>query len=290
MWIGIDGGGTHTRAVLVDEWGAVCQRAEAGPGNALTAGYAVADASITEVLSQMPHDAPLVLALAGADRPLVAQHWQQQLERQHQGPHWLVGDYRAAWASLTEGRPGTLAIVGTGSVVYGEGLDGTSRRVGGYGWRFGDSGSGLWLATAAVRAGLRAWEGHGPETRLKEICQRIAPTPAGVLAWAYAPDFRPDSLASFAREVAALAEAGDLEAVRLMRQGADEIAWQVQEVHGALGLGQKDVVGVSGGFSGALMPYLRTAFWMRHLQAPQVVQREPAEGAALLARRWAQRG
>lgn len=288
MWIGIDGGGTHTRAVLVDDAGRVRQRADAGPGNALTAGYEVADASIAEVLSQLPPEAPLVLALAGADRPRVAQHWQEVLERLHRGPHWLVGDYRAAWAALTEGHPGTLAIVGTGSVVYGEARDGATHRVGGYGWRFGDSGSGLWLATAAVRSGLQAWEGHGPDTRLKEICQRIASTPAGVLAWAYAPEFRPEVLAGLAPEVAALAEAGDVEAVRLMRQGAAEIAGQVQAVHTALDLGPKNVIGVSGGFSTALMPYLQVAFWMRRLPAPAATRREPAEGAAFLARRWSE--
>ena len=78
-------------------------------------------------------------------------------------------DAPAALAGATLGAPGIIVVAGTGSVVFGENAPGRDVRTGGWGYVFGDEGSGFGLAREAVRAGLDALDGVGPETSLVPV-------------------------------------------------------------------------------------------------------------------------
>ena len=63
---------------------------------------------------------------------------------------------------------GIVAIAGTGSIAFGVDPEGNSARSGGWGYLLGDEGSAFWLGHYAVRQGIRAADGRGPQTRMLE--------------------------------------------------------------------------------------------------------------------------
>ena len=65
--------------------------------------------------------------------------------------------------------PALALICGTGSIVYGRTVTGELLRAGGWGYLFGDEGSGYAIGIAALRAVMRAYDGRGRETLLSEL-------------------------------------------------------------------------------------------------------------------------
>jgi N-acetylglucosamine kinase-like BadF-type ATPase len=174
--LGVDGGGTQTRCVVIDQHAtligvgvsgaskpdavdpeigrvnlqqsvvAACQSCD-GPGAVDTAflgmGGVVSEADVNVVRNM----------LSGlAFRPDV--------------PIGIDHDIRIALAAGTAGEPGIALIVGTGSSCYGRNAAGESWRSGGWGYILDDLGSGFYLGQQALTAVVRAFDGRGPETTL----------------------------------------------------------------------------------------------------------------------------
>jgi N-acetylglucosamine kinase-like BadF-type ATPase len=93
----------------------------------------------------------------------------------------VTNDAVIALAGASAGGPGIITISGTGSIALGRNAEGRGARAGGWGYVFGDEGSGFDVARQAVRAALRMEEGWGPATCLRgvlmEAAGRIPPTP-----------------------------------------------------------------------------------------------------------------
>ncbi|MFW6598212.1 N-acetylglucosamine kinase [Propionibacteriaceae bacterium Y2011] len=101
------------------------------------------------------------------------------------------------------GEPGCVLAVGTGVVALGVGT--TTARVDGWGSLVGDAGSGHWIGRAAVEAVLRAEDGRGAPTTLRD---RVADRFDGLDALGVRLQQHPDRvrlIASVARDVAELA-------------------------------------------------------------------------------------
>ncbi len=294
-YVGLDGGGTSTRLAVADAQGTIVHRAEAGASNVLSVGWQLADASVAEVWRQAnihPADVSgMVVGLAGSDRDEVRGPWREVFRRMGIQRFWLVGDYRLAWAAHTGGTPGVVAVVGTGSVVYGE--DGTrSVRAGGYGSQLGDEGSGFWLGREAVRACLADWEGIGPETGLSALIARKwgVATPAQLLAYWYAPDFDRGRVADLAVEVIELA-AADFVAQGLVGDGCRTLVAGLASVMDRLAWRPGWPAGLAGGLARWLKPRLEREWWsLGRGSALEIVRLSPVEGAVRLARKWVNEG
>ncbi|MER5445135.1 BadF/BadG/BcrA/BcrD ATPase family protein [Streptomyces sp. NPDC002766] len=197
--VGLDAGGTRTRAVLADAAdGGVLGEGAGGPGNALT----VPLPRLTEHLAQaVAHAVPepvrgRVVAVAGgfagatgADegdpgRRNALTALTAALRRLGITTERLTvsSDIEAAFASAPGAPADGLALVaGTGAVA----MRITDRRraftVDGDGWLLGDDGSGFWIGREAVRAALRMADGRGPATVLAEAVGQALGLPARVL-------------------------------------------------------------------------------------------------------------
>ncbi len=172
LFVGVDGGGTRTRAVAVGEEGAVRAWAVAGAGNYQLIGRDGVSALLARLLAELGADASgeqlsLCVALAGAGRAaeqadigalVRARGWARRVV--------VVSDARAALEGAHGGRGGLIVIAGTGSMVLGKGDDGREVRAGGLGPLLGDEGSGYALGLAALQAVFRARDGWGPATSL----------------------------------------------------------------------------------------------------------------------------
>ncbi|RTL37326.1 MAG: ATPase [Burkholderiales bacterium] len=161
-WVGIDGGGTSTRALVADASGTVIGRGESG-ASALGQGAAQAWRHIAEAVALAAPgvalaDCALGLGLSGTGVPAQLQAF---LEADPGVARFtLVTDGLAALLGAHGGEPGALLIAGTGSVAEALLPDGTRRLVGGWGWQIGDEGSGAWLGQQAMKIAQAAFDGR----------------------------------------------------------------------------------------------------------------------------------
>lgn len=188
--IGVDGGGTGGRAWVGAADGPDTPRGRASvqrPCNPYAVGTeAAADAVMAVIASAWAEagyasadltEAWVCAGLAGVDRPEDGAAMRAALEARglHGDRLELIAD---PWVALEgalpaagpDDEPRLLLVAGTGSAAVG--VDGTHRvRVGGWGARVGDEGSGAWLGMEAVRATLHALDGRAPAGLLAEAVQ-----------------------------------------------------------------------------------------------------------------------
>jgi N-acetylglucosamine kinase-like BadF-type ATPase len=174
--IGVDGGGTHARAVLIDQDGQELARGEAAGAVVRVAAPAAAARAVGEAVRTAAARAGVGLpgavlwaGLAGAGSPDARLGVEKELEGAGIAERIVVGtDVEAAFHGAFGTGPGILLISGTGSIAWARTSGGAVVRVGGWGERLGDEGSGFAIGSAALRAVARAQDGRGPSTTLTE--------------------------------------------------------------------------------------------------------------------------
>jgi len=234
--VGVDGGGTSARAVIVDSEGRELARADA-PGavvaqQAPEAAAAGVEAAIREAArrARVPLPADVLWAgLAGAGREPARAAVRRELERRGVAARVLVGtDVEAAFEAAFAGGSGILLVAGTGSIAWARDAGGGTSRAGGWGQLLGDEGSGYAIGLAALRAAVRAADGRGPETRLREAVPAALSLadPDDLVPWVAAA-----AKADVARLVPVVVEAaarGDAVADALLGQAGAELARHVE--------------------------------------------------------------
>jgi N-acetylglucosamine kinase-like BadF-type ATPase len=191
---GIDGGGTKTICLLMDENKQVLGRGEAGPSNYQTLGIQATKQSIQLAIEQAVlsakikvnsnfNIAAICLGLAGVGRAKdieIVQFLVQNLQLTHNLPIaqlWqpknivVCSDCTIALVGGIGHPIGIAVIAGTGSIIFGQNCQGKTKRVGGWGYILGDEGSGYDIAIRGLQAALRYYDGRGNDTTLAENFQ-----------------------------------------------------------------------------------------------------------------------
>jgi glucosamine kinase len=171
-YLGIDGGGSKTTFLLVDEYYNEICHVQSGPSNHLSVGADIAKQSIAQGISQLTERPNIVCAgFAGAGRPESVAFYRELLQSLIPGTQVIIeSDAFIASIGAIGIDPGVLLIAGTGSIVIGRDKDRSMFRVGGWGPYFGDEGSGFWIGREAVRAALRSIDAQAPT----ELTHRVA--------------------------------------------------------------------------------------------------------------------
>jgi glucosamine kinase len=190
--VGVDLGGSGTRALVVDGAGTVLGAGRAGGGNPTSHGTAKALAELGAALSSALAGVDavkvesLVLGMAGGGAlsdPAVAQAYAALFDDLGlTAPAVLVGDALCAFASATPEGDGTVLLAGTGAIAAAVRGHALGTVADGWGWLLGDQGSGYWMGRAAVRAVLAELAGIGPPTTLRRIVLAEFGLPADVAA------------------------------------------------------------------------------------------------------------
>lgn len=296
-FIGIDGGGTRTTAVVIDDSGQELARLEGEPGivnvlepeagaHALAdlATHALAEAKVTELASM------LCCALAGAGREPERTRLQQALSalRVAHDVH-VASDFDAAMHDAFGSGPGILIIAGTGSSAWGRSPDGRCVRAGGWGHIIGDEGSGYALGRIALMLAMREYDGRGENARFMDavLAQTKVMTGEGLVRWAAAAS--KGDIAALAPIVFNAAEQGSLSAQDAIDDAAAEIAMHVAALYDRLGpWDEPPAVALSGGLVAPGRPLREPV--LREIEAltiPVAIVDEKidaARGAAQLAR------
>lgn len=314
VFLGLDGGGTKTEAVIVDSGGAERGRGLSGPCNIATCDDGALRASVRDAMRAALQEAALPLetrfaavcaGVAGyVDTRRRADFARLLAEVAPADHHWVEPDFVIAYWGATEGEPGIVVIAGTGAVVYGRNAAGEACRVDGRGFLLGDRGSGFQVGAHMLHRTLtRLDSGERPDDLDRRLLAHIEAEDAdGLVEWVYR-DFRPVRIAELASVVGSWA-------------GSDKDARGIVEAAGA-GLAQSAIQAlqrlhmqpteaafyllgglwnihqaVRAAFQRAMVGFARDTWRKRipaHSLALRAPKHDPAYGAALMARQRAQR-
>ncbi len=236
--LGIDGGGTRTRASIVDGE-RVLAFAENGSIKRLRVGAEVAEANLRALLRDVfaqagvPNVKAASAGVASATMPGVREWITAVFSDFRVELSEVVGDEVIALDGAFKGGPGILQIAGTGSNCIGRAPDGGRESAGGWSSRLGDEGSGYWIGLHAVRRALNAFDREQP-TRVLETVGGIWGTKTieelvNLGDGTPGPDF-----AALAPAISQLAEDGDVVALGVLKQAATDLVESVLLVRSKL--------------------------------------------------------
>jgi glucosamine kinase len=234
--IGVDGGGTKTRAILADERAKPLAEA-AGEGSAVHPTDIDRSASVIAGVvrqlfqdgKQSVHPKVLCVGVAGVGREPERSALHAALTREKLADDVLVEpDFAVALDDAFGDGTGVLLVSGTGSSAFGRGPTGSTARAGGWGINIGDEGGGAWIGKRALSVVAASSDGREPETaltgailtalELNEVQQLIP----------WAAKATPAMLATLAPVVLTVAAGGDQRANSIVSLAVEELALHVR--------------------------------------------------------------
>ena len=305
IFLGIDGGGTKTDFLLIDESGRMLASHRGGsayyPETGIDALRLMLAAGIRNTLEQAAVPAARVdfsfigLPAHGEDSELLPRLDGIAADALPPARHRCGNDMVCAWAGALAGCDGINIVAGTGSIAYGE-FETRCARAGGWGELFSDEGSAHWIAREGLTLFSRMSDGRAPRAALYDLIRERFQLRADLdlCAAIYGPPTLARSeIAALAPLVARAARAGDAAAYRLFERAALELAAIVHALRDQLKVPARMPLPVSysGGMfhlDGLLTPLLEAALHEGGRRYDFVTPRlPPVAGAALYAAKLA---
>lgn len=232
---GVDGGGTGTRAVILDGNKQVIGEGQAGPSNPLRVGIATAATNVREAVDKACSEAAVhrdevmlaTVGLAGVRRKDIHDRAHEKISEclKEIKSIELLTDGEIALYGGTGGHPGLVVIAGTGSICCGRNRQGKHVSAGGWGPIVGDEGGASWIARKALQAVAHAADGRGPKTALTALALNYfkVATAEDLSTAIYAPTMTNDRLAGFGKQVLRAARTGDAISLEILREAGQEL-------------------------------------------------------------------
>lgn len=251
LYLGVDGGGSKCRAILVGADLQLLGSGLGGPANplhgfeqTLNSIICATDAALAEAGLQPQAKSELIsgLGLAGVNLPSLYQqvkNWSHPFAQL-----FLTTDLHIASLGAHRGEEGAVIVAGTGSCGYAQ-VNGQTTILGAHGFPFGDQGSGAWMGLEAIKVVLLASDGLGPSTCLTQMFAEQLGVEGVMIVDKFA-GAGSSEYAQLSALVLRAAEAGDAVALSIVKEGTaylDAIAeklWQtgVKRLSLIGGLGQ----------------------------------------------------
>jgi N-acetylglucosamine kinase-like BadF-type ATPase len=196
----------------------------------------------------------------------------------------VAPDYEIALIGAHGERYGVLVLSGTGSAACGIDASGESAHSGGWGYLLDDGGSGYWLGLEMLKSATRVADGCMVATSLYQqtFAHLKITTPDELISWTYNTERNNLDISEMAPLVLACAAAGDLEAHRIVEDGAEQLYQLYLSVVKLL-----DFTGTPVMFAGGLLSsdtllrrLLMQKIGLKKVPSPKY---SPVEGAALMA-------
>ncbi|MCW8833288.1 MAG: ATPase [Colwellia sp.] len=229
LFLGIDGGGSKCKAIVMDENNDILGTGISGPGNPLH-GFEQATHSITESAKLALKDAGLEnialheliagVGLAGVNLPALYDEmsaWQHPFKQM-----FLAHDLLIACLGAHHSHSGAVIISGTGSCGFSC-IDEQEVLLGGHGFPHGDKGSGAWFGLQATKQVLLSLDGMVAPTIMNDILlAKLGCTDTTAIVEAIAGK-KATFYAQLANLVFDAAEQGDNVALSIVKEGAEYI-------------------------------------------------------------------
>lgn len=279
--LGIDAGGSHSRARLTDLDGTILGEAKAGPANArigLESLHAALMSITRDAISAARLDESAMpsiaagMGIAGISRPGMLQA-ACGLEFPF-GSVYLESDAAIANLGAHLGEDGATLVLGTGSVAYIK-IGKVCITIGGYGFPISDEGSGAALGLSAMRHALRALDGRTKPTPLSTaVTEQFDHDTGRAIKWM--DEATPREYAALAPMVMDYAERNDEIARSIVEDAVKHVERFIETIFdkGA------PRCALAGGLSRRLQP------WLRERTAAKLTESkgDSLDGALILAR------
>ena len=241
VYIGLDGGGTKTVGLICNQDGVILSKSVVGSTNVKSRAEKDVRMAIHQVISELMFGVKegelggVFVSTAGGDREEDQLRWKKWLTEVlpgFTGGLEVRNDAYGALASGTFSMEGTVLIAGTGSIAYTLDTSG-SRRVGGWGYLFGDEGSGYDIGQNALRTATMMHDGRAivDETFCREILSflKLKSTPEIITA-IYEDPYARMKIASVAEVVIGLAKKQNQTALRLVQHAYQKLSGLIDAI------------------------------------------------------------
>lgn len=299
LYLGIDGGGTKTQAILINAEKEAIGEAISGASNPLRVGinkalsniFAAVDLACDNANRSRSDIVSIECGLAGVRREDLRQLIRKLIIQKLRIKNVeVLTDAEIALYGTTLGKRGLVVIAGTGSVCIGQNSKGEKFSAGGWGPLAGDEGGGAGIARRALQAIAKASDGRGIPTALSEVAVEYfrAGRLEDLSVAIYAPQVDNAKIAGFARCVIETAKNGDQVAIQILKEAAEELAIAASAVIRKLRMEkQKFPIGIVGGIFNAGNLIIDPFLAFVHKIAPKAYitkpQFSPAKAAAIMA-------
>ncbi len=241
FFIGIDGGGSGSRCVISDAKGKILYRCKGGPTNFLRYSINEVCKTIYALLIKCKKNINIsfkeidtvVIGTAGAGRQKDSVFLERKLKRYLKSKKASVklikvfSDGVIALEGAFPNEPGCILISGTGSIIFGKNKNGKYFRLGGYGRKIGDEGSGYSIGRQGFKAVAMEFDGRGRKTLLTNYTRKNLKIKSGMELIDKVYKTKID-IASFAPFVLKAAKKRDKVSTEILSYEADELVKHIK--------------------------------------------------------------
>lgn len=283
LFLGIDGGGTTSRARLTDAAGKRLGEGMSGSSNLNLGIPPAADAILTATRAALADaglpETALAQIIAGFGLAGANVDSLHTALLEHPFPFAgvaLASDAVTACLGAHGGTAGAILVIGTGSQGQLLAEDGTETALGGWGFELSDGGSGARLGQQAIRTAILAYDGLAASSPFTDaVLGRFGGTPARAAVWGKTAT--PRDYGAFVPLLLDHATVGDPVAAALLADGAAEVAGLLYRL---VALGAERIA-LMGGLARVYPPLLPDDLAERLVRP----QGDALAGALILARR-----
>ncbi len=236
--IGVDGGGTKTDFILIDERGDTVARCHTEGCNPSLIGSEAAQALINDQLNSLVAVARSRDAAARLTHTLFCMAGSRPFWREFGatlidcGEVLTVDDSVPVLELATNGKPGLVLHAGTGSFVAARDASGATHYAGGLGWRFGDPASAYDLGRHAIGRAILELQGWAEPSKVSVmICEATGLKDSdSVTRHYYNDDLAHTTIAAVAPRVTKIAANGDPVAREIVANSVRKLAELARDV------------------------------------------------------------
>ncbi|KIL41952.1 hypothetical protein SD70_03530 [Gordoniibacillus kamchatkensis] len=300
FYLGVDGGGSKTAFLLIDEEGKRISSVTLGSLDWFQIGPQGLEQTLRRGIDEVCRQAgiagaELAFAMLGIpclgdelveEAPLVEEIAGRLLPP---GRFRLVNDVEVGWAGSLACRPGIHLVSGTGAIGYGVDAAGRTARASGWGHELGDEGSAHWLGKLLLATFTREADGRERRSLIYGLVRNHfgLEDDFQLLKMMQQWQWNREKIAGLARLLHQAAEAGEPKALRAFERAAGELSAIIRSIADQLGFSRETEIPVSysGGVFRAgtyvLEPLRRLLRDRRYKLMTPIL--EPVAGAALYA-------
>lgn len=225
IYLGIDGGGSKTTAVVFNEKGEFICKACGESINYYSVGMENARKAMADIIASLSHKSfdYAVIGMSALNERASAEETDQFCKGIINSKKIIMdSDLYVALEAMDESGECAVVISGTGSMAIRRNADGDISHAGGWGYILGDEGSGYSIGLSGIKAAIKASEGCTEKTALTDECLRYFSIDNiyDLIDLYYDKTVSRKTTAAFAEIVISLAENGDRIAELIVRHEA----------------------------------------------------------------------
>ncbi len=225
FYLGVDGGGSKTTAVVFNENGEFICKSCGESINYYSVGIENARKAMSDIIDSMPQKSfdCAVIGMSALNERATAEETERFCGGIIDSKKIIMdSDLYVALEAMDESGECAVVISGTGSMALHRNADGIIRHAGGWGYILGDEGSGYSIGLSGIKAAIRSYENCSEKSALTDECLNYFSTDNiyDLIDLYYDKTVSRKVTAAFAKNVISLAESGDKIAENIIKSEA----------------------------------------------------------------------